>query len=307
MIIKGNKAEAKAMSQAWKNPQFADVEGFTEAIARTEDAEFAPIEVRGRAVPNRFAVVGKDSGEPYGFASSRYKIVQNQEVLLPVAMAIQEAGIPVKGSIFEEDGVTRAVLMVGNPLHLMDSDYNMTITAYNSYNGELAFGGISGLVRLICSNGMMDLQGISAQIRQKHIMDFDDSVSKWVQFFAESSQMAIKIEPMVQKCLAEEIHFGMLEPIYRGAGIGQRTAIEIVDSFDKLVPENLKYGVNKWTAGNALTAYYSHRTKGGYKTNREGLSVAGKFFDANLSQAYLDGVKIMQVEKEAKIAKINLA
>jgi hypothetical protein len=151
---------------------------------------------------------------------------------------------------------------------------------------------------------MMDLQGISSQIRQKHVMDFDDSVSKWVDFFNQSSEMAVNLRPMVERCVSKEIHFGQLEAIYRGVGLGQRTAIEVVEKFDKLVPENLRMGVNQWTSGNALTAYYSHKEKGAYKTNREGLSLAGRFFSADIDQAYLDGVKILNSEKDAKIAKI---
>jgi len=285
--------ETKEIARVWSKPQFFGIDGLTEAIARTEDAEFAPVEVRGRVMPHRIAVVGKDSGNAYGICSHRYAIVQNQELFLSLALALQEFGAEVEGSVLSADGETKLVLQVGNPLNLEDSEYRFMIIAKNSYNGEVAWGGMSALMRLLCSNGMMALKGVCANFSQKHTMGLEERIAEWGNFLELASQGTEQLEPTIRSAGAEIVP--NMEYVLRGAGFGPRIVAKVIDSFDRLVPEAQYRAATKWDVYNAMTNYYSNRPKGDWKTNVAGIEQAGRMLATPMAELLVRGQEALTV------------
>lgn len=312
-----NRIAVKAMSAAWKEPQFKNASGFIDALSNAEEAEFRGVftakynqvdkfYATPELDPDTLAICGMKSGRPYAYASERYEIVQTKDVMTPVALAIEALGVPVEGSIMETaDGLSRAVLTVGDPIELADSQYRMMIVAYNSYNKKLAYGGMSGLCRIKCMNGMMDIQGVCEQHHLKHLNGLKDAIKDWTQWLQSASESAMKMGPIIESALMDNLAVYQLEPIYRGLGVKQRAAAEIMDDFDKHFRDVNEIGLNRHSAVNGLTSFFSHRTKSGFATNAAGLELASKLYTADLVKLEDAGNKILKAEAEAKAVKAS--
>jgi hypothetical protein len=116
--------------------------------------------IKGGTSETSFAVVGDINGEKQilNVCSSRYNLVPNSEIFLPIVQELNARGIEYKVNFKSIDNVkfygefiiTDDVMSIG-----MDEDkIHHKINIAHSYNGLLNYSINMGYYRLVCSNGL---------------------------------------------------------------------------------------------------------------------------------------------------------
>ena len=110
-------------------------------------------------IPGRRALVRTDTDEVLNVVSDKYKLVPHQDVLLPVAQALQEMGLAVESEQADvsQNGayIMYTWILADNPVDVAKGDrVHWAITLRNSYNYEAPLEFSFGAYRLICSNGL---------------------------------------------------------------------------------------------------------------------------------------------------------
>jgi hypothetical protein len=301
MVMKG---KASSFMHGLLKPNIRSVGELESAVYGMEAMDYAPMICNGKVVPNRYGIVGKISGDCYGDVSRKYKIAQNHQVFSPVVEAVRENGYPVSGSIWAEEPlgggfpVFRMALNLGAPVHIGDGNYYATIVVTNSFDGSTMAMGLSAFIRAICGNGMYGIKGACAEFGVKHNQDFNLQVKSWGAFINSAQRGIADLAPIIESASKEALTMADIEPMLRGAGILQREAVNVMDDLQN----NTTGTLNRWMAYNAITKNFSHREKGGYKTNMEGL-VSGARFLQEPKQGLIDlGDSIIQAENLKLVA-----
>lgn len=287
------RPKMEPISLLWNSPRFKGYDGFQAAIQDLEDAEFGRPSV-GNVEDNRhLAVIGKDTGEIFGYVKGRYRIVQDREVFGALLDSLKNDQVEISGTFYRENGETKLYLCLGEAMHLRDSSYRYMIIARNSYNGEVAWSAMSALMRQICSNGLMGVKGVCGRFYQKHIIPFGDMVNNWGSFVERTAEDAPRLSEIIDAKSAEIVP--NLEMVLRGAGFGPQIAGQVVTNFDKLVPEARGRQMTVWDAYNGVTNLYSNRGKGNWATNAEGLEMASRMLETPLETLILRGREALTV------------
>jgi hypothetical protein len=283
-----------AMSGMWTNPQFTDMGGMIRRMEDLETVHFEPVcRSNGREVPKKVIVVGDKTDVEYCVPTKKYTIVQNIEVLVPLAVALDKMGVSFSGSILEADGTMYGFIQVGQPVEVGHETFRSCIEVHNSYNCELSFGGASALTRTMCMNGMIQVAGLCEKVKQRHMSCVSDAVNEWEKAIMANQTSPEKLQVLIDDNLAKTIMWNQLEAVLMATGIGEMNTKKIMENIDALCPEIPSLGLNAWTTYNAITAFYSHRQKASIHTNREGIIKANALLERTPGELYLSGIKIM--------------
>jgi hypothetical protein len=293
-----------AISYGWRNPQFRDYDGFMKRICDCRQGRIEPLEHKGVQIDGEFAIVDKDSGQYYGHCKDRYVMVQNDQLLIPLAMALDKSNIPYSGSVKESNGVMVADLLIGQPYALQDSPYAVHVTVINSYTTKIAFRGEISPMRLTCYNGMMGANGLCEMLRAKHIEGITDTVDAWLRLFDQSQSMFGGLSKVIDQGRNQQLTAGDLERVLRAIGIGSKTATYMLDNARRLCPEVNSEGYNGWTGYNIGTALFNHREQGTYANNIEGLKTMAKILVPNLRPLIELGESIIEAENTKPLATV---
>jgi hypothetical protein len=287
------RQKSTAIAQAWKNPQFSTLEGMEYAVMNLEDAEFESVQVRGQTVP-RYALVGKNTGQFFGTCTDKYKIVQCRDAFSGLVDAIRETGLPVHGSVIKPTvGEIRLVVVVDRVISGLDGEYKLVIEAVNSYNGCVSWGAMSSILRVICANGMMKLQGITAEMHHRHVLQDEVVAEHWEHFYNNVTAQADNVNGVIARAMNQPVR--NLEAVYLGAGFGQNVAKWVIKDFESLVPESKTHTLTLLDAYHGLTNYFSNRTKGNYQTNRELLERASQMLEIPCETLEMKGLPLIKV------------
>jgi hypothetical protein len=283
-----------AMSGMWTNPQFKDMGGLVRRMEELEMVHFEPVyRGTGTEVPKKVIVVGDKSDVAYCVPTKKYTIVQNLEVLVPLAIALDRMNVEFSGSILEADGTMYGFFQVGAPIEVGHETFRSCIEVHNSYNCELSFGGASALTRTLCMNGMIQVAGLCDKVKQRHMACVSDAVNEWEKAIMANQTSPEKLQVLINDNLAKTILWSQLEAILMATGIGEMNTKRITEDIENLCPEIISLGLNAWTLYCAITGYYSHRQKASIHTNREGLIKANNLLERTPGEMYLSGIKIM--------------
>jgi hypothetical protein len=293
-LTKVKRAETVAIARAWKNPQCFNIEQLADLVHGMESATFEPLTRGSGAVPNRFLIVGQESGRFYGWCTEKYRILQNRDAFGALVDLLRAENIPVKGSIVSpRPGEFRLVLVLGDEFQAKDSPYKFVVQAINSYNGAVSWGGLSAWIRAICENGMVSMKGLCGELHHRHVMDESKRAEEWKAFIDYSAHRVDGLEAVIEKAQSQPIH--NLEAVLLGAGFGPRIAQDIIKNFDVLVPEQVGRPMTQWDAFNGCTNRFSNRTKGNYSTNMELLAQASRMLEFTVQELEAQGLPLIKV------------
>lgn len=160
------------------------------------------IPVIGKSVPDKFAVVRQDSGEPIGLVGNQYKIVQNARVFGFFDGLVEQGQAKFVRAYSTHNGAkVNIVANLGN-IDVGGDPGQKRLTLRTSHDGSCRITGILEVYRLVCSNGLMAFSkessfavkhtlGYSAKlVAAKHIIGIADQYYKW---FAEQADKLTEI------------------------------------------------------------------------------------------------------------------
>lgn len=303
-----------ALAGLWTKPQFTDLDGLKERIEKLETVHVEKL-FREKAEVNQYganivdygevqefiAIVGDESDRVYSTPTNSYSIVQHSEAMGSLAETLEIMNVPFSGSIHESNrGVLYGVLQLGEPIVIGDEEFVNALEVRNSYNCGMSFGGSTALIRTLCANGMIGVQGAYYEVFNKHTAGVQGAVANWRTAIMDKTANVDDLKKVIEENLSEKksIRWNHLEAILRFTGMGKRNTEYIIDNFDELVPEVSKYGLNGWTVFNSITAFGSHRTKGNFNTNRNIIQKANKILYTPVDVMYLKGIQIIDKDNE---------
>jgi hypothetical protein len=147
---------------------------------------------------------------------------------------------------------------------------------------------------------MMGVAGCCASMQHKHIEGANQAVDEWLELFGQGDAIMTNLPGVVERAISQQMNAYDGVRLLRGVGIKQRSAVDIIDNIDQYAPEVKSLGMNAWTIYNSGTWHFSHRQKGEYDTNSEGIKTMGRILNDNLQSFINEGHKILEAEQSAK-------
>jgi hypothetical protein len=229
----------------------------------------------GKVIPNRQAVIYADTKEYIATVGSTYRLISNEETILPFATALIESNMDLTGMVFkasQNKAQSRSLMTFILPSYEVATSKNDTtqlqFVLRNSYDGSWKFQLDAGGFRLACANGQvigdymnmfnnMHTSGftITSMVDRLHhaINVFSDMGRYWLELqdIKLSSDDAMKhiltFLGKAPKTMAEQL--AML------SSSRAKSIIKIVALYEKYVAE---LGDNAFALYNTMTDYASH-------------------------------------------------
>lgn len=301
-------------------PQFTDLNGFREALSTLDRVITRPVFLDGgRQVEGFHAVQSEVSDVVYSIPTTRYHIVQDEEVFRPLYDYINETNIKPIGRF---DGVgtgrTNGHIILANPkfkvqlLQEYDDYIMLGVRAWNSYNRETTFGAEVFGVRMVCVN--YNLWGdILGKFKFTHKSTCDIILERY-NFLIKTMLDNIPIlQNLCRSAFGTEIPKSEIEDLLWGAKMPIGCIDAMLDKPTQYEPMIEKLGINAWTLYNACTAYLTHaRVAGATLVNTEryakdAVNILRKDEHTKLIESgrerklgYYDMLKKMQEKREKK-------
>jgi len=241
------------------------------------EVEKMPIYYGNKEVPNKVALVNKDTGSFLGVVSSGYEVVTNSQVNELFENAVKKLGTNVKSVVDHLDANTvrwKRIFTLNEPrLEIRKGDFvNPTITIHNGFNGRISYGYNVGGMRKVCTNGLV----LEAKIFTERYFHFVYNENAIAESFQRRLDLFVK-QNEVFKSWSEEKYdsddFALfLEDKKYLPPMLKNTLTEHGENI--LVNVN----ANKWEAYNLITAYMTHKTaaKSGSNHFSRGFNITSK-------------------------------
>jgi len=238
---------------------------------------FTPTEVEltlpnGEIVPDKKAIIDKDSDEYVSTVGSNYQLISNREVFTQFANVLQSSSLDttdmrVRSTITK----SRSYVQFTFPKHsveVREGDITeLQIVARNSYDGSLRFSLEIGGFRILCSNGM-GIGSYTNVFSNKHSSGYDpEKMAEYLETAVEVFETAgdewkhmteIKVNDdqalEVLKIMTEKPGNATYSEVMEGkSGVLKDALIE----WERYVKE---LGLNKFALYNTVTHLSSHAT-----------------------------------------------
>lgn len=259
------------------DPQFTTTEGFAAELARMERAETSPVYRQSPHEPGRFeplprhvAVQGAASKRVYAVVSDKYAVVQDDQAFWPAYLAAKERGLTTVGRIDGAGtGRTTGHVLIANPeytIRLLDDvgeDVMLGVRLWNSYTGDMSFGGEVFGVRTVCVN--YNLWGsILGRFRLRH-QDYEEAVlGRYERLVDGALDASSVLKDLAHGASQETVVLEMVPDMLWGAGLGADAVRAIMDAPQQWEPSIDVPGgtATAWQVYNAATAYVTYRAGG---------------------------------------------
>ena len=154
------------------------------------------IPVIGKNVPDKFAVVRQDTGEPIGLVGNQYEIIQNARVFGFFDGLVEQGHAKFVRAYSTHSGAKVNIVADLGDIDVGGDHSKKRLTLRTSHDGSCRIMGILEVYRLVCSNGLMAFskessfaikhtKSYSAKlVAAKHIIGIADQYYKW---FAEQA------------------------------------------------------------------------------------------------------------------------
>jgi phage/plasmid-like protein (TIGR03299 family) len=148
-------------------------------------AEKTPVQVVvGKVVPDQFAVVRQDTGDPLGIVGRSYTVFQNEELdwlgdaIVDDGSAKYETGGALRGG----RTVFLSMELNGLDIHVGGDAVGEAIKTYllltNTHDGSRSLSGLITPIRVVCANTLnMAIRGASAEFRIRHVGTLEGKIA----------------------------------------------------------------------------------------------------------------------------------
>ncbi len=160
------------------------------------------IPVIGKSVPDKFAVVRADTGEPIGLVGNQYKIIQNSRVFGFFDGLVEQGHAKFVRAYSTHSGAKVNIVANLGDIDVGGDHSQKRLTLRTSHDGSCRITGILEVYRLVCSNGLMAFskessfaikhtKSYSAKlVAAKQIIGIADQYYKW---FSEQADKLTEI------------------------------------------------------------------------------------------------------------------
>jgi hypothetical protein len=251
------------------------------AIDELDRAEFTPLARVKKESPLEIeplyrwkGIMNSRTEEIEGIVSNNYTLVQNQEAFLPMADAISELGMKIKGKVVDYGRMARVEVWFPE-IGFTPSDGKRVFLGTkfeNSYNRTRSFLGSINMLRLVCSNGLMVPEEVGVAFRIKHYgqQDIKLAVENFVSSLIDSiGKIANKYESMATDKIPLTSLELYVEQLTETKKARKRIAELVIDKYSD-GEEFSRYGLY-----NGLTDYISNDLGPEKLTTLKKLEVAG--------------------------------
>lgn len=257
------------------NMQFDDLRGFAQQMGGLDRVEERPVYYQPKdgqdpeKLPAFKAVVSKVSGKVYSVPTQKYAVVQDRDVFQPLYDACKERRLKPIGRIDGAgSGRTKGNMFFANPEYTITllKEYGdsvmLGVRTWNSYTGDVSFGGEVVGIRMVCVN--FNLWGtILGRFRLTHKTHHEKVMDRFMGLVTgvlnNVAKLTKPVEAAAVNVVAEtdvpDLLWGIHLPI---------AGIEAISAHPgDWEPQVAKQGLNAWTLYNAATAFLTYRPQGG--------------------------------------------
>lgn len=215
------------------------------------------------------------NGNPIAVVGSKYKLVQNREIVPQFEVALKQSGLDLTGitrNVSQSYQGARTVVRYRLPAHTIqigrssDDVVNLELSLLNSYDGSWSFRTMVGAFRMLCTNGMVIGKNF-AHFYGKHTKNLDPQEA--IMNVRHAAQTYLENAEVWKTMAGREITINeALEFFERVAG-GDDNAM-----YKYLTTAHIKYvaemGSTVWAVFNCLTDWSTHAAS--KKTKDENMS-----------------------------------
>jgi hypothetical protein len=271
----------RCFGQLLSDPEFTDLAGFARAMdgldrVREEGVYrsiFPNSPAQGtRLIPGQKALVSETTDKVFGVVSSKYAVVQDRAAFTPAYLAAKERGLTTVGRISGSgSGRTTGHVIIANPeytVKLLDDtgeDVMLGVRLWNSYTGDMSFGGEVFGVRTVCVN--YNLWGsLLGMFRLRH-QDYAESVmDRYLRLIDGALDASSVLRDVAHVASQERIDLKLVPDVLWGAGLGAAAVDAIMVAPGQWeytwAPVTSPKGPTAWQVYNAATAYVTYRDGG---------------------------------------------
>ena len=222
------------------------------------------IPVIGKSVPDKFAVVRVDTGEPIGLVGNQYKIIQNARVFGFFDGLVEQGHAKFVRAYSTHNGAKVNIVANLGDIDVGGDAGQKRLTLRTSHDGSCRIMGILEVYRLVCSNGLMaytkessfaikHTKSYSAKlVAAKHIIGIADQYYKW---FSEQADKltAIPVTPGQAMMLIKHVIPAADENDVSTRIQNQRDAIYNLHRYGKG-----NHGQTRWDLYNGIVEFVDH-------------------------------------------------
>jgi hypothetical protein len=204
-----------------------------------------------------------DTGTPVAVVGSKYKLVQNRDIMPQFEQALQVSGLDLTGitrKVQQTHGGAKTVVRYRLPAYEVqvgkraDDLVNLEVSVLNSYDGSWSFRSMVGAYRLICTNGMVIGQDF-AHFYGKHTKNLDTNLA--VMNVRHALSTYTQNVEMWNHFAGREIGIGEALEFFKTVAGGDDNAM-----YQYLTNKYMLYtdevGHNVWAVFNCLTDWSTH-------------------------------------------------
>ena len=130
------------------------------------------IPVIGKNVPDKFAVVRQDTGEPIGLVGNQYEIIQNSRVFGFFDGLIEQGLAKFVRVYSTHNGAKVNIVANLGDIDVGGDHSQKRLTLRTSHDGSCRITGILEVYRLVCSNGLMAFSKEKSSFAIKHTKSY---------------------------------------------------------------------------------------------------------------------------------------
>lgn len=210
---------------------------------------------------NGFHLMRTDINEKISFVTNQYNLITHREAVDMVEQQFKKFGVVATQHKFNLFGTSKTSLqmdyIIGKKILIVKDDYRLAISITNGYDRLTKFSLQYGLIRLVCTNGMVSREPIF-KMSIRHLGEMFESIEKFLQkgedFVKHSTkefQLMLRTKPILEPVLVTKKEYNTM------------TDMKLFEQyFDEL-------GKNMYAEFQAYTDYFSHHLIGNKKYKYE--------------------------------------
>ncbi len=251
-------------------------------------------DVRNKLIEGYRGVYNKTQKKVISCVSDQYQLLPNSEIIKPILAHLNKKKIEYRFDRFSYVNDQRMRLHITLPKQIIKDDSKQgcvaSIFLHNSYNFTESFSLIAGMLRQVCSNGMVVGQ-ILHQIRMKHRRkDLEQSaVAHMEAVLKDFHDNKDAIQARIQQLIKQKTDLDMLKDVlskfdartgkYVLVSLGlmdeDAPSTELAEYANELKTSDVK--IKMYALYNILTQYITHKGVKRYQINQ--LNKVSKMFD----------------------------
>ena len=240
---------------------------------KLSELEVPTHEIDEDAESDAVLIYNRDTGKLASQGTPQYDIIQHREAIEPVAEALEELGLDVKGRIKvrNEGNVIQYIGQTGREFTVNGEDYGIGFQLVNTYNKSSSVSLKGFYIRQVCSNGMIGRVDLGVgELRRQHRGEVEivERYKEWFQNLLDTEK--------VQKIISQaQDDFFDREDIIRVLGnvdLPETKYDEIAELIEPNSQQNVSVPEGKVTRKqlyDAVTNYITHELEGVAVTTEE--------------------------------------